>query len=109
MTNEKPNANQGPPKQSASEIFLEEVGKPPPKGRSRWRGIGQAIAIPALAIFTGLLIGGILIVLTSEAFYVAWGISPIAGLKAAWNILITTYYALFTGAFGSPREIFSAI
>ncbi|MBP1702065.1 MAG: putative transporter permease protein [Chloroflexi bacterium] len=109
MTNEKSNPKEGPPKQSASEIFLEEISKPPPKQRSRWRGIGQAIAIPALAVFTGLLLGAVFIVLTSESFYAAWSISPIAGLKEAWDIVVTAYSALFVGAIGSPKEIISAI
>jgi simple sugar transport system permease protein len=109
MTDEKPTANEGPPKQSASEIFLEEISKPPPKQRSRWRAIGQSIAVPTLAIFTGLLLGAVFIVLTSESFYAAWKVSPITGLKEAWDIVVTAYSALFTGAIGSPKEIFSAI
>jgi ABC-type uncharacterized transport system permease subunit len=61
-----------------------------------------------LAIFTGLVLGGIIIILTTEDFYVAWNQSPIAGIQAAWEIVKTAYVALFTGAFGDPAKIIAA-
>ena len=97
------------PKKDAGQIFLEEVSKPPQKGKSTLRRIGDAVLIPLLAIFTGLVIGGIFIVLTSAAFYQAVDESLLLGLKTAVNIIKTAYWALFTGAFGSPSEILAAI
>jgi simple sugar transport system permease protein len=67
------------------------------------------LAVPALAIFTGLVLGGVIIILTTEEFYIAWQQSPVEGLKAAWDILVTAYGALFTGAFGDPEKIRAAL
>jgi simple sugar transport system permease protein len=110
MSEEKPQPNESAPKQSATEIFLSEVIKPSaPKGASRSRRIGQALLIPILAIFTGLVLGAIFIVLTTPSFYAAMQVSIVAGLKEAWDIIVDAYGALFTGAFGSPSEILAAL
>ena len=50
-------------KKSFLQVFLEEVSS-------------QSVLIPILAVITGLLIGAIIIILTTEEFYAAWGISP---------------------------------
>ena len=82
MSEQTPNPNETPPKQTATDVFLEEVTRPSaPKGASRGRRLGQTLLIPALAIFTGLVMGAIFIVLTSPAFYAALQVSIIAGLK----------------------------
>jgi simple sugar transport system permease protein len=73
-----------------------------------WRGL-QSLAIPALALFTGLVLGGLIIVLTSTEFYTAWGKSPLLGLKEGWIIVANAYSALYTGAFGSPARIVVAL
>ncbi|MGW8250438.1 MAG: ABC transporter permease, partial [Anaerolineales bacterium] len=109
MSEEKPEAKESPPKKDAGQIFLEEVSGGPPQERSRARRILQSIAVPVLAIFTGLLLGGVFIILTSEQFYAALQISLLDGLRTAWDILVTSYVALFTGAFGSPSQIIAAL
>lgn len=113
MSEENPKPNQTPaepPKQTATEVFLEEVTRPSaPQGASRSRRIGQTLLIPVLAIFTGLVMGAIFIVLTSPTFYAALKVSFVDGLKEAWNIISVAYGALFIGAFGSPSEMWAAI
>lgn len=110
MSEEKPNSHEAPPKQTATEIFLEEVTKPSaPKGSSRSRRIGQSLLVPVLAIFTGLVLGGVFIILTSPTFYEALRVSIWDGIKEAWNIVKVAYGALFVGAFGSPSEMWAAI
>jgi simple sugar transport system permease protein len=109
MSEEKPEAKESPPEKDAGKIFLEEVSGGPPTERSRLRQILQAITVPVLAIFTGLLLGGVFIVLTSEQFYAAMQESILAGLQAAWDILVISYGALFRGAFGSPSQIIAAL
>ena len=52
--------------EKAGRVFLEELNSPPPKEQSRWRRMGQALLIPSLAILTGLLISGLIIIITSE-------------------------------------------
>jgi simple sugar transport system permease protein len=65
--------------------------------------------IPLLAILTGLILGGIIIILTTEDVYAAWGESPGAGLRTAWETLSTAYSALFTGSIGDPGRIVAAL
>jgi simple sugar transport system permease protein len=91
------------------EELLKEATGNHPAHVPAWRRILRALAIPVLAMFTALVIGGIFIVLTSPEFYAAWKVSPIEGLKAAWDILVTAYSALFTGAIGDPQKMIAAL
>ena len=83
-------------RKDAFSIFLDEVSRAP-------------ITIPILAIITGLIIGGLIVALTTEEVYTAWSHSPIeaiqVGLRAAWS----SYSALFTGAIGNPARIVDAL
>lgn len=100
-------------KKNAGQVFQEEFLKEATGERtarvSRARRALRALVIPALAIFTALVIGGVFIVLTTAGFYEAWAESPLQGLKAAWGILVTAYSALFTGAIGDPARIVAAL
>lgn len=109
MSEEKPNNKETGTIGRAGKIFLEEVTKPPPKGQSRWRRIGKSLLIPILAIFTGLLISGLFIILTTEEVYAAFGRSIGEGLLESLSTAGTAYYALFTGAFGDPVRIATAL
>jgi simple sugar transport system permease protein len=53
--------------------------------------------------------GGLLIIFTSPEMYAAFRVSILEGLKSAWGSVATAYGALFSGAFGSPREIITAL
>ncbi len=114
MNSETPSS---PKKKNALQIFQEEVlneirgGAEGGKGGapSRWRRLMRPLAVPVLAIFTGLIIGGLMIVLTSLEFYSAWGESPLAALRAAGNSLRSAYTALFTGAIGDPAKLSAAL
>jgi simple sugar transport system permease protein len=90
------------------ELIKEATGKRS-RPLSKWRQLGQVLAVPILAIFSGLILGGLIIVLTSIDFYTAWSQSPIQGLQDGWKILITAYSSLFTGAIGDPARIVAAI
>jgi simple sugar transport system permease protein len=109
MSEENKTPKQVPEKPDAGKVFLEEVAATPSHSLPAWRRALQVITIPALAILTGLILGGLLIVLTTGSFYVAWRISPIKGLQEAWDIITTAYWALFTGAFGDPSEMVAAL
>jgi len=95
--------------EKAGQIFLEEVTATPSKEQSWWRRTGQALLIPALAIFTGLLISGLIIIITSEDVYEAFGQSIGAGLLASLEAAYEAYASLFTGAFGEPARIIAAL
>ena len=63
------------------------------------------ILVIILAIFTGIVLGGVLVALTTNEVYAAFRVSIWSGLgealKTAWN----TYVALFTGSVGDPEKI----
>jgi len=113
MSKENLPKRDGNNKKSGVEIFQEELLKDAtghaPNKPAKSRGLSQSLVIPVLAIFTGLVIGGLLIIFTTPRFYTAWGESPLQGLKAAWEIVIEAYSALFTGSFGSPTKIMDAL
>ena len=101
------------PEKNAARILQEELIKEATgegaKSSSRLGGILQILAIPFLAIFTGLVLGAIIIVLTSPEFYAGWRQSPLQGLAEGWRIVATSYSALFTGAFGDPARIIASL
>jgi len=96
-------------RKGAAQIFLEEITtgglKPGGKNRSFFR----TISVPALAILSGLIFGGIFIILTTPEVYQAFGQSIGAGLKAAWESVWNAYVALFTGSIGDPVRWVTAI
>jgi ABC-type uncharacterized transport system permease subunit len=77
--------------------------------RQRWY---QALVVPALAVLTALAVGAVLIVFTNDAALYAWARffrHPGIALSASWTAVREAYYALFSGAFGSPSTIARAI
>ncbi len=63
---------------------------------------------PALAVFTGLVVGGVIIALANDAAIAAWGnffSNPFAPFRASWDAVIQAYGALFAGALGNPSDI----
>ncbi len=98
------------PKQDAGKVILEELtGPPAPPRISFWKKAGRTLFVPALAVFTGLIIGAILIILTSESVYTAFGVSFSAGLAESWNVISVAYSALFSGSIGDPVRIYNAL
>lgn len=97
-----------PSKPDVGIILLEEL-TPSSKPHQKKRGLGQTLLIPILAIFTGLIIGGLFIVFTSVEVYAAFGKSFGAGLAEAWKTASISYVALFYGAIGDPAAIVKAL
>jgi simple sugar transport system permease protein len=77
-------------------IFFEEVGR-------------TNLLVPVLAIFSGLLLGGLIVALTSVEAYQAWSQSPLQAIGIAIGSALKSYAALFTGAIGNPEKIVSAL
>ena len=70
----------------------------------------QSLLVPILAIFTGLVIGGIVIAVTDSdvaAAFKNFSADPGSAFKSIWTAVATAYGALFYGSLGSPREIFA--
>ncbi len=100
-----------PNKQDAGKILLQEITSPEEsrKNKQKPRRRGQTFLIPFLAVVTGLIIGGIFIILTTENVYAAFGQSLGAGLKASWDAVSVAYRSLFEGSIGSPARIIAAL
>ena len=88
MTTEKPQSV----KKNAFAIFLEELSR-------------SNITVIILAILTGVILGGVLVAVTTTEVYAAFKVSFWAGLKEAFITAWNTYVALFTGAVGNPEKI----
>lgn len=73
-------------------------------------GCLQAVLLPFLAVLTAFVIGAVIIVVSSPDVITAWTTTgPLNGLRASWNLVRDSYFALFEGSFGSPARIVRAI
>lgn len=111
-TEKQPTLDPSEKKPSAGQILQEELAREATgkeDGGTRLSRTWRVIAVPVLAIVTGLIIEGIFIVFTTPEFYAAWSQSPGAALKVGWDALVASYAALFTGAFGDPARIVAAL
>ncbi len=96
-------------KPDAGKVLLEELTRGPDKGASFWKRAWQVLSVPVLAILSGLILGAILIMVTSQDVYAAWGQSPIEALKVGWAEVRVAYGALFGGSIGDPTRIITAL
>jgi general nucleoside transport system permease protein len=77
-------------------------------GKAGWR----VVVLPLLAVLMALIIGAVLIIFTDQEAFRAWESffrNPGAALSTSWNTVSEAYYALFSGALGSPSEFARAI
>jgi ABC-type uncharacterized transport system permease subunit len=90
---------------------------PPPAG-DRFRGASQAIisavvqgspaVVTILAIFTALVLGGLVIAFSDTTVLHAWNTlfaAPGAALSATWRSVAAAYSALFEGAIFNPHTV----
>ncbi|MCG2784357.1 MAG: ABC transporter permease [Anaerolineae bacterium] len=79
--------------------------QPSPEKKRGWLAKVREVAlIPALAVFTGLLIGAIVIIVSDASVIAAYGnffSDPLNALAQTWQSVATAYGALFVGSFGS--------
>lgn len=83
-------------KRSFVSVFIDEVSS-------------QSVLIPILAIFTGFLLGAVIIVLTTEEFYAALGEGIGSALSVAFNSVTLAYGSLFRSAVGDPATFRAAM
>jgi general nucleoside transport system permease protein len=62
-----------------------------------------------LAIVSGLLVGAIIIILTTENFWSLLGQAPLQAIQEGLRAVGTAYSALFTGSLGDPARILAAL
>lgn len=70
------------------------------------------VAVPALAVFTALVIGALIIAVSSTDVMAAWRMfpqDPGGTLSLTWITIRDAYVALFQGSFGVPQQISEAI
>jgi ABC-type uncharacterized transport system permease subunit len=75
------------------------------------RSLGEAVLVPALAVFTALVLGAFFIAAANPTVTASWshaGQDPLGALSTTWTVLRTSYLALFEGAFGNPVTIVRA-
>lgn len=80
----------------------------PRSEKKRSESLWQSLLVPVLAVFTGLVLGGVVIAATDKGVAEAFGnfsADPGAAFKSIWMAIATAYGALFYGSLGSPREI----
>jgi simple sugar transport system permease protein len=104
-------ATDAPPEPPAEPPAATDEGGPP-GGGSRvlaWlASIGNALVIPVLALFTALVVGGLVIIFTDPDTLDAWGSffsDPGGALRASWDVVYEAYHALWESSLGSPQAI----
>ncbi len=90
------NSDKAQEKNSFATVFLDEVSK-------------SHLTVTILAIISGLVVGGILVAVTSEDVYAAMRVSFWETLRMAWDAAWRTYKALFIGSVGDPARIIAAL
>jgi ABC-type uncharacterized transport system permease subunit len=83
-------------KRNAVKIFVDELSR-------------SSFVFILFAIFTGLVIGGILAAATTEEVYQAFRISIGDGIKESLSLIWKTYSSLFIGSFGNPAEMVKSL
>ena len=68
----------------------------------------RGLVVPVLAIFSALVIGAFVIVLSDITFFERLSADPGAALGGAVDEVLAAYGALFTGALGSPTAYVDA-
>ena len=71
-------------------------------------GISGTVLIPILAVFTALVIGGLIVAFTNMDTLAAWRNffhDPLGALVKTWITIRDAYSAMFLGAFGNPGDI----
>lgn len=98
MAEPKETQKADPPRsdKNAARIFYEELSRAP-------------ILIPILAIVSGLILGGLIVALTTEQVYSTWSQNPIQAIQIGLDAALRSYGALFNGALGSPARILESL
>jgi general nucleoside transport system permease protein len=95
-----------------SEVTTDATGQVTP--RPFWKKVlfavmeGNAVTVTILAIFTAMVIGGLLTAFTNSTVLDAWGdffSAPWHAINLAWDTAIGVYIELFQGAIFSPHTV----
>ena len=98
--------------QPQSETSLSKKPSKPDSKKGGNSKLFQTLLIPVLSVFTGFVIGAIVIAASNDTVVEAYRNffhAPLNAIAATWNAIATAYGALFYGSFGSAREIIDSI
>jgi simple sugar transport system permease protein len=76
---------------------------------TRAKVLARRALIPLLAVFTALLFGAVVIVLTDFVSLAKLGTDPLGAIGGAAGGVLAGYGAMLTGAFGDPARILAAL
>ena len=92
--------------QASAEARPSLPDKKRPDVKAILRRVLDTILVPVLAVFTALVIGGLIIIITDAKVYAAFREDGLgAGLAAAINSVVVAYGALFSGSLGDLNAI----
>jgi simple sugar transport system permease protein len=86
----------------------DQATSPPPGWRTRLGGPIRGLAVPVLAIFSALVIGAVVIILSDLTFLQRLQADPAGAVGTALGDVLRAYAALFSGALGSPEAFAKA-
>ena len=89
--------------------IIRDLNHEPPEGKTHHRGLWSSVSIPVLAILTGLILGALLIAITTPTVYQAFGQGIGNGIATALGEIGKAYKALFEGAIGNPVRMIEAL
>jgi general nucleoside transport system permease protein len=91
---------------------VSEKNQEQPAKKGWLRQARETALVPALAVFTGLLIGAIVIVVSDTDVLAAYGnffSNPLYAIGLTFSTVATAYGALFIGSFGSLDRLFEGL
>lgn len=92
--------------EASTEIPVPGNEQPPNRASALAKSLLDLLLVPLLAVFSALVIGGLLIMVTDANVYAAWGDAGLgAAAAAAWRSVAVAYGALFSGSLGSAGAI----
>lgn len=100
MSEKKPAPETAEPQAEPKESFLRRIFVR--------RGTWSSLLLPILAVFTALVIGGVIMLISSPEVLTAWKNvfqDPGEAFSLSWQTISQAYRALFEGAFGVPSQI----
>jgi ABC-type uncharacterized transport system permease subunit len=72
------------------------------------RRAGRTLLVPALALFTALVVGGLVMVFSDPDTLNEWSeffADPMGALRSSWNLVSDSYEALWRSSLGSPAAL----
>ncbi len=93
---------------AATPVPDHERTEPPAEEPGRAQRILRRLLIPVLSVFTALVFGALVIILSDAELLALWTSDPFAALGASIGAVADAYGALFAGGLGNPQAYLDA-